>query len=86
AEVAEWEDQIPGRIFEVKGVFPFKPKQLKKYFKAQDLTRLHVIQRAFPLTVAQIRQQLNLREGGELYLLCTVWKGQKVAYLTERKK
>ncbi|MEO0583266.1 MAG: hypothetical protein AAF135_13665 [Bacteroidota bacterium] len=86
AEVAEWEDQIPGRIFEVKEVFPFKPKQLKKYFKAQDLTRLHVIQRAFPLTVAQIRQQLNLREGGKLYLLCTVWKGQKVAYLTERKK
>ncbi|MEM9985814.1 MAG: hypothetical protein AAF804_12060 [Bacteroidota bacterium] len=74
----------PGRTFRLIEQFPFKPKTLKKALAQRKLNQLHVMRRNFPLNVAQLRQQLRLKEGGQLYLICTTWRGAKVAWLGER--
>jgi len=62
----------------------YKPKALKRFFKQQGLSRLNVLRRHFPLDVRQIRQQLQLQEGGDQFLICTTWEGEKVAWRAER--
>lgn len=74
----------PGRIFRLQERLPYKPKALKRFFKQQGLSRLNVLRRHFPLDVRQIRQQLQLQEGGDQFLICTTWAGEKVAWLAER--
>ncbi len=74
----------PGRTFRLIEQFPFKPKLLKKALAQRKLNQLHVMRRNFPLTVAQLRQKLQLKEGGKLYLICTTWRGDRVAWLGER--
>jgi hypothetical protein len=72
---------FPGRIFNVKDAFPYKPKALKKQLgkEAINITRRH-----FPLTVRQIRKQLKLSEGGKYFLICTQLQQEKWAFLAER--
>jgi len=82
-EGEQWKN-FPGRSFSIKAIHPFKPKQLKRYFKAQPIQVAHIIRRNFPLTVKQIRQQLNMQEGGDAYLICTEVNGKKQLFECER--
>jgi hypothetical protein len=75
---------FPGRRFVIEENWPYKPKFLKKALKAAGHARCHVMRRHFPLSVQQVRQQLNLTEGGDRYLICTTLGGEKRALLTRR--
>lgn len=67
---------FPGRVFQIQAVHAFDPKALKQRFGKQ---RLHILQRHFPLSVAQIRQQTRIAEGGGHYLICTTAAGRRIA-------
>lgn len=59
---------FPGRSFKIMHVVPYDKKQLKKYvndYKANITTR------NFPKTVAQIRKETKIKDGGNTYLFCT---------------
>jgi len=62
---------FPGRVFEVLEMHPYKPSAIGKFLKAKGIKRANIAKRHFPLSVAEVRKQLGLAEGGEDFLLCT---------------
>ena len=62
-------NDFPGRQFRVLSVTPFAKKSLKSALHGIDKANLAV--RNFPLSVAELRKRLKLKEGGEHYLFAT---------------
>lgn len=60
--------EFPGRSFEIIEVIPFNKKELKKRFKKKQF---NITTRNFPKTVADIRKELLLKDGGNEYLFFT---------------
>ena len=60
--------EFPGRVFEVQDMFPYNKKELKKQFKN---LKANVTTRNFPKSVASIRKELQLKDGGDVYLFFT---------------
>ncbi|XLS30735.1 THUMP-like domain-containing protein [Flavobacteriaceae bacterium M23B6Z8] len=60
--------QFPGRIFEIQESLPFHKKTLKKRFSK---AKAHVTTRNFPWSVAKLRKELQILDGGEVYLFFT---------------
>ena len=75
---------FPGRRFTVEAIFPYKPKALKKHFKAAGIKRVEIIQRDFPFSTKDIRKQLGLAAGGDTYLLACVIKGERQILICSR--
>lgn len=57
-------EDFPGRIFNVEGIFPFD----KRLRKTLPFKKANITTRNFPKTVAQIRKELKLKDGGASYL------------------
>ena len=60
---------FPGRKWQVADFATFNKKELKRLLAAVDAADLTV--RGFPLSVASLRKQLHLREGGAHHLIAT---------------
>lgn len=75
---------FPGRQFKVLEAMPYKPKVIKKWLKTEGITRLNISKRNFPDSVAQVRTQLQIKEGGEQFLLLSLWQSQRYAFYAER--
>ncbi len=68
---------FPGRGFRVERVSGFGKKDLKELL--QDTEQANLTTRNFPLSVAELRKRLKLKEGGEHYLFATTLRsGRKV--------
>ncbi|AZJ35886.1 class I SAM-dependent methyltransferase [Tenacibaculum singaporense] len=61
-------EDFPGRIFEINNVFTYNKKKIKKQITE---TKANVTTRNFPKTVAQIRKETKLKDGGSTYLFFT---------------
>jgi 16S rRNA G966 N2-methylase RsmD len=59
---------FPGRIFEINNVFTYNKKKVKKQITE---TKANITTRNFPKTVAQIRKETKLKDGGNTYLFFT---------------
>ena len=77
--------ELPARIFRIEAAFDYQPKRIAASLKTEKITALNVIQRNFPFSAADIRAALRVREGGDWFLICTLWKGEKKAWLARRK-
>jgi 16S rRNA G966 N2-methylase RsmD len=66
--------KFPGRTFEILETIPYNKKNLKKRFKN---LKANVTSRNFPKTVANIRKELQLNDGGTIYLFFTTDKNLK---------
>jgi len=70
-----------GRKYKVREVLKVDKKALKKALPEQ---KANIICRNFPLKPAEIAKKLGVKEGGDLFLLCTTIKGEgKRVILTE---
>lgn len=68
---------FPGRRFRVEAVSGFGKKELKAFLGGMDKANITV--RNFPLSVAELRKKLKLKEGGEEYIFATtLWDERKV--------
>ncbi len=63
--------KFPGRSFEVIETLNFNEKEIKKYFKTNDIKKANVARRDFKLTVDEIRKRFKLKDGGNIYLFFT---------------
>ncbi len=63
-------EDFPGRRFLIKEVLPYQRKTLKRKLPKQA----NLTVRNFPQTVAKLRRQLQLKEGGDDYLFATTLK------------
>ena len=62
-------EDFPGRTFVIDDYCGFGKKELKKLLK--DISQCNLTVRNFPATVAELRKQLKLREGGNIYIFAT---------------
>lgn len=60
---------FPGRSFIVEAVTTMNRQQLRR--SLQGITRANVTVRNFPLTVAELRKRLKLKDGGDKYIFAT---------------
>ena len=68
---------FPGRRFRVESVSGFGKKELKVFL--MDMDKANITIRNFPLSVAELRKRLKLKEGGDDYIFATtLYGGQKV--------
>jgi hypothetical protein len=62
-------DAFPGRIFRVMAVTTMNKRDLKAALG--PLTQANITTRNFPLSVAELRSRLKMKDGGETYIFAT---------------
>ena len=60
---------FPGRSFRIRAVSSFNKKELKRHL--QGIVKANIATRNFPLSVAELRKRLKLKDGGETYIFAT---------------
>ncbi len=60
---------FPGRSFRIKAVSSFNKKELKR--QLAGITKANIATRNFPLSVAELRKRLKLKDGGDTYIFAT---------------
>jgi hypothetical protein len=72
------------RVFKILETFEYQPKKIMPRLKVLNINALNVVQRNFPFSTQQIRTALKVKEGGDLFLICTLLDGKKMSWLAER--
>lgn len=76
-------EAFPGRSFRIIAVSSFNKKELKRYLSG--ITKANIATRNFPLSVAELRKRLKLKDGGETYIFATTLSGEShVLVITEK--
>jgi len=75
---------FPGRIFQIENVFSFQKQELKIHL--QKHREIHLCVRNFPLSVAELRKKLGLKEGGERHLFATTLADGRHCLVLGRRK
>lgn len=74
---------FPGRRFRVEAVSGFGKKDLRTLL--QDVPKANLTVRNFPMTVAELRKKLKLKEGGDVYLFATTLNNAEKVLIKCRK-
>ena len=76
-------EAFPGRSFRIIAVSSFNKKELKRYLSG--ITKANIATRNFPLSVAELRKRLKLKDGGEPYIFATTLSDEShVLVITEK--
>ena len=75
---------FPGRSFLIQAVSSLNKRELKEALWGID--RANIAVRNFPLTVAELRKRLKLKEGGEVYIFATTVANDGHRLIVCRKK
>ena len=74
---------FPGRSFRIIAVSSFNKKELKRHLSG--ITKANIATRNFPLSVAELRKRLKLKDGGETYIFATTLSNEShVLIITEK--
>ena len=77
-------EAFPGRSFRIITVSSFNKKELKRHLSG--ITKANIATRNFPLSVAELRKRLKLKDGGETYIFATTLSDEShVLVITEKK-
>ena len=76
-------EAFPGRSFRIIAVSSFNKKELKRYLSG--ITKANIATRNFPLSVAELRKRLKLKDGGETYIFATTLSDEShILVITEK--
>ena len=74
---------FPGRSFRIIAISSFNKKELKRHLSG--ITKANIATRNFPLSVAELRKRLKLKDGGETYIFATALSDEShVLVITEK--
>ena len=74
---------FPGRSFRIIAISSFNKKELKR--QLSGITKANIATRNFPLSVAELRKRLKLKDGGETYIFATTLSDEShVLVITEK--
>ena len=77
-------EAFPGRSFRIIAVSSFNKKELKRHLSG--ITKANIATRNFPLSVAELRKRLKLKDGGETYIFAATLSDEShVLVITEKK-
>ena len=76
-------EDFPGRSFRIIAISSFNKKELKRHLSG--ITKANIATRNFPLSVAELRKRLKLKDGGETYIFATTLSDEShVLVITEK--
>ena len=76
-------EAFPGRSFRIIAISSFNKKELKRYLSG--IAKANIATRNFPLSVAELRKRLKLKDGGETYIFATTLSDEShVLVITEK--
>ena len=76
-------EAFPGRSFRIIAISSFNKKELKRHLSG--ITKANIATRNFPLSVAELRKRLKLKDGGETYIFATTLSNENhVLVITEK--
>lgn len=76
-------EAFPGRSFRIIAISSFNKKELKRHLSG--ITKANIATRNFPLSVAELRKLLKLKDGGETYIFATTLSDEShVLVITEK--
>lgn len=76
-------ENFPGRSFEIIGMSTMNKQMLKTFL--QGLTKANIAVRNFPMSVADLRKKLRLKEGGDVYIFATTTADRQHVLIKTRK-
>jgi hypothetical protein len=76
-------ENFPGRSFEIIGMSTMNKQMLKTFL--QGLTKANISVRNFPMSVADLRKKLRLKEGGDVYIFATTTADRQHVLIKTRK-
>ena len=76
-------EAFPGRSFRIIAISSFNKKELMRHLSG--ITKANIATRNFPLSVAELRKRLKLKDGGETYIFATTLSDEShVLVITEK--
>lgn len=76
-------EAFPGKSFRIIAISSFNKKELKRHLPG--ITKANIATRNFPLSVAELRKRLKLKDGGETYIFATTLSDEShVLVITEK--
>ena len=72
---------FPGRQFRILGITTLNKRELRQHLSG--MTQANIAVRNFPLSVAELRKRLKLKDGGSYYLFATTMQGRHVIFITQ---
>ena len=76
-------EAFPGRSFRIIAISSFNKKELKRHLSG--ITKANIATRNFPLSVAELRKRLKLKDGSETYIFATTLSDEShVLVITEK--
>ena len=76
-------EAFPGRSFRIIAISSFNNKEMKRHLSG--ITKENISTRNFPLSVAELRKRLKLKDGGETYIFATTLSDEShVLVITEK--
>ena len=76
-------EDFPGRSFRIIAISSFNKKELKRYLSG--IAKANIATRNFPLSVAELRKRLKLKDGSETYIFATTLSDEShVLVITEK--
>jgi len=76
-------DGFPGRVYRIVDRMDYQPKHLKKALKEQGLKRINILRRNFSYKSVEIKQALNIQEGGAAWFAFTELNGKATVFRVE---
>ena len=76
-------DEFPGRTFRILAVSSFNKKELKRHLAG--ITKANIATRNFPLSVAELRKRLKLKDGGDTYIFAVTLSDESKVLLIVKK-
>ena len=77
-------DDFPGRAFRILSVCSLNKKDLKRHLAG--ITQANIATRNFPLSVAELRKRLKLRDGGDTYIFATTLANERHVLIIAEKR
>ena len=76
-------EAFPGRSFRIIAISSFNKKELKRHLSG--ITKANISTRNFPLSVAELRKRLKLKDGGETYIFATTLSDESHVLMITKK-
>ena len=80
---AEPVDGFPGRSFSIERVTTLNKRELRQALAG--IEKANIATRNFPLSVAELRKRLKLKDGGDVYIFATTTAEGEHVLLISRK-
>ena len=74
--------RFPGRQFQIEVVSSFNKRDLRTHLAG--ISQANIAVRNFPLSAADLRRRLKLKDGGSHYLFATTWLGRHVIIMARK--